>query len=115
GRDETGPGPGDRPGGGPGADAVPALHLEALRPRRRHPGHRRRHPGRGPPAAHPRRPRPHGGAPRIPSTAAPAAATPGAFFASTRTRRYVRAVSAHAGLLRANQRAFLGYYHWQVF
>jgi hypothetical protein len=24
-------------------------------------------------------------------------------------------VSAHAGLLRANQRAFLGYYHWQVF
>jgi hypothetical protein len=27
----------------------------------------------------------------------------------------VRAVSAYASQLRANQRAFLGYYHWQVF
>jgi hypothetical protein len=39
----------------------------------------------------------------------------GALYAYNRSRRYVRAVSAHAGLLRANQRAFLGYYHWQVF
>ena len=27
----------------------------------------------------------------------------------------MRAVSAYASQLRANQRAFLGYYHWQVF
>jgi membrane-bound lytic murein transglycosylase B len=39
----------------------------------------------------------------------------GALYAYNRSHRYVRAVSAHAGLLRANQRAFLGYYHWQVF
>jgi hypothetical protein len=31
------------------------------------------------------------------------------------SRRYVRAVSAYAAQLRANQRAFHGYYHWQVF
>ena len=33
----------------------------------------------------------------------------------TEGTRYVRAVSAYASQLRANQRAFLGYYHWQVF
>lgn len=32
-----------------------------------------------------------------------------------KTPHNVRAVSAYASQLRANQRAFLGYYHWQVF
>jgi membrane-bound lytic murein transglycosylase B len=39
----------------------------------------------------------------------------GALYAYNPSRRYVRAVSAYAGQLRANPRAFLGYYHWQVF
>jgi hypothetical protein len=39
----------------------------------------------------------------------------GALYAYNPSRRYVRAVSAYAGQLRANRRAFLGYYHWQVF
>jgi membrane-bound lytic murein transglycosylase B len=39
----------------------------------------------------------------------------GALYAYNPSRRYVRAVSAYASQLRANQRAFLGYYHWQVF
>jgi membrane-bound lytic murein transglycosylase B len=38
-----------------------------------------------------------------------------ALYAYNPSRRYVRAVSAYAGLLQANPRAFLGYYHWQVF
>jgi Transglycosylase SLT domain len=38
-----------------------------------------------------------------------------ALYAYNPSRRYVRAVSAYAGQLRTNQRAFLGYYHWQVF
>jgi membrane-bound lytic murein transglycosylase B len=38
-----------------------------------------------------------------------------ALYAYNPSRRYVRAVSAYAGRLRANRRAFLGYYHWQVF
>ena len=38
-----------------------------------------------------------------------------ALYAYNPSRRYVRAVSAYAGQLRANRRAFLGYYHWQVF
>jgi hypothetical protein len=38
-----------------------------------------------------------------------------ALYAYNPSRRYVRAVSAYAGQLRADQRAFLGYYHWQVF
>jgi membrane-bound lytic murein transglycosylase B len=38
-----------------------------------------------------------------------------ALYAYNPSRRYVRAVSAYASQLRANQRAFLGYYHWQVF
>jgi hypothetical protein len=38
-----------------------------------------------------------------------------ALYAYNPSRRYVRAVSAHASQLRANPRAFLGYYHWQVF
>jgi Transglycosylase SLT domain len=38
-----------------------------------------------------------------------------ALYAYNPSRRYVRAVSAYAGQLRANQRAFFGYYHWQVF
>jgi hypothetical protein len=38
-----------------------------------------------------------------------------ALYAYNPSRRYVRAVSAYASQLRANSRAFLGYYHWQVF
>jgi membrane-bound lytic murein transglycosylase B len=38
-----------------------------------------------------------------------------ALYAYNPSRRYVRAVSAYAGQLRANPRAYLGYYHWQVF
>jgi membrane-bound lytic murein transglycosylase B len=38
-----------------------------------------------------------------------------ALYAYNPSRRYVRAVSAYAGQLRANPRAFLGYYQWQVF
>jgi membrane-bound lytic murein transglycosylase B len=38
-----------------------------------------------------------------------------ALYAYNPSRRYVRAVSAYASQLRANPRAFLGYYHWQVF
>jgi Transglycosylase SLT domain len=38
-----------------------------------------------------------------------------ALYAYNPSHRYVRAVSAYASQLRANQRAFLGYYHWQVF
>jgi membrane-bound lytic murein transglycosylase B len=38
-----------------------------------------------------------------------------ALYAYNPSRRYVRAVSAYANQLRANPRAFLGYYHWQVF
>jgi hypothetical protein len=38
-----------------------------------------------------------------------------ALYAYNPSRRYVRAVGAYAGQLRANRRAFLGYYHWQVF
>jgi hypothetical protein len=38
-----------------------------------------------------------------------------ALYAYNPSRRYVRAVSAYASQLRADQRAFLGYYHWQVF
>jgi membrane-bound lytic murein transglycosylase B len=38
-----------------------------------------------------------------------------ALYAYNPSRRYVRAVSAYASQLRADPRAFLGYYHWQVF
>jgi membrane-bound lytic murein transglycosylase B len=38
-----------------------------------------------------------------------------ALYAYNPSRRYVRAVNAYASQLRANPRAFLGYYHWQVF
>jgi membrane-bound lytic murein transglycosylase B len=38
-----------------------------------------------------------------------------ALYAYNPSRRYVRAVSAYASQLRDNPRAFLGYYHWQVF
>ena len=38
-----------------------------------------------------------------------------ALYAYNPSRRYVRAVSAYASQLRVNQRAFFGYYHWQVF
>jgi membrane-bound lytic murein transglycosylase B len=38
-----------------------------------------------------------------------------ALYAYNPSRRYVRAVTAYASQLRANPRAFLGYYHWQVF
>jgi hypothetical protein len=39
----------------------------------------------------------------------------GALYAYNPSRRYVRAVSAYASQLRANPRAFFGYYHWPVF
>jgi len=38
-----------------------------------------------------------------------------ALHAYNRSGRYVRAVTAYAEQLRADPRAFLGYYHWQVF
>jgi len=38
-----------------------------------------------------------------------------ALFAYNRSSRYVRAITAYAEQLRADQRAFLGYYHWQVY
>jgi hypothetical protein len=38
-----------------------------------------------------------------------------ALYAYNPSRRYVRAVTAYAEQIRANQRAFLGYYHWQVY
>jgi membrane-bound lytic murein transglycosylase B len=38
-----------------------------------------------------------------------------ALYAYNPSRRYARAVSAYASQLHANPRAFLGYYHWQVF
>jgi membrane-bound lytic murein transglycosylase B len=38
-----------------------------------------------------------------------------ALYAYNPSRRYVRAVSAYAGQMRADRRAFLGYYHWQVY
>jgi hypothetical protein len=38
-----------------------------------------------------------------------------ALYAYNPSRRYVRAVRAYASQLRANRRAYLGYYHWQVF
>jgi membrane-bound lytic murein transglycosylase B len=38
-----------------------------------------------------------------------------ALYAYNPSRRYVHAVSAYASQLRANRRAFFGYYHWQVF
>jgi hypothetical protein len=38
-----------------------------------------------------------------------------ALYAYNPSRRYVRAHSAYASQLRANRRAFLGCYHWQVF
>ena len=31
------------------------------------------------------------------------------------TPRYVNAVTAYAGQMKANERAYLGYYHWQVY
>jgi hypothetical protein len=40
---------------------------------------------------------------------------PGALHAYNPSRRYVRAVTAYAEQIRANPRAFLGYYHWQVY
>jgi membrane-bound lytic murein transglycosylase B len=38
-----------------------------------------------------------------------------ALHAYNPSRRYVRAVAAYAGQMRADPRAFLGYYHWQVY
>jgi membrane-bound lytic murein transglycosylase B len=38
-----------------------------------------------------------------------------ALYAYNPSRRYVRAVTAYADQIRANERAFLGYYHWQVY
>jgi membrane-bound lytic murein transglycosylase B len=39
----------------------------------------------------------------------------GALHAYNPSRRYVRAVTAYAEQIRADPRAFLGYYHWQVY
>lgn len=39
----------------------------------------------------------------------------GALFAYNPSNRYVRAVTAYAEQIRANERAYLGYYHWQVY
>jgi len=39
----------------------------------------------------------------------------GALYAYNPSRRYVRAVTAYAEQIRSNERAFLGYYHWQVY
>jgi hypothetical protein len=38
-----------------------------------------------------------------------------ALFAYNNSNRYVRAVTAYADQMRADERAFLGYYHWQVY
>ena len=38
-----------------------------------------------------------------------------ALFNYNRSRRYVTAVSAYAAQMRSNERAYLGYYHWQVY
>jgi Transglycosylase SLT domain len=38
-----------------------------------------------------------------------------ALHAYNPSRRYVRAVTAYAERMRADRRAFLGYYHWQVY
>jgi membrane-bound lytic murein transglycosylase B len=38
-----------------------------------------------------------------------------ALYAYNHSGRYVRAVTAYAEQMRADQRAFLGYYHWQVY
>ena len=38
-----------------------------------------------------------------------------ALFNYNRSQRYVTAVTAYAEQMRANERAYLGYYHWQVY
>ncbi|HEX2063550.1 MAG TPA: lytic transglycosylase domain-containing protein [Acidimicrobiales bacterium] len=38
-----------------------------------------------------------------------------ALFSYNRSQRYVRAVTAYAEQMRQNERAYLGYYHWQVY
>ena len=38
-----------------------------------------------------------------------------ALFNYNRSRRYVNAVTAYAGQMKADERAYLGYYHWQVY
>lgn len=38
----------------------------------------------------------------------------GALFAYNRSRHYVRAISAYAGVMREDPRAYRGYYHWRV-
>lgn len=40
---------------------------------------------------------------------------PGALFAYNHSDRYVDAVEAHAGVMRANERSYFGYYHWDVY
>ncbi len=39
----------------------------------------------------------------------------GALYAYNPSNRYVRAVTAYAEQMKANERAYLGYYHWQVY
>ena len=38
-----------------------------------------------------------------------------ALFNYNRSNRYVRAVKAYADQMKADERAYLGYYHWQVY
>ena len=38
-----------------------------------------------------------------------------ALFSYNRSQHYVRAVTAYAEQMRENERAYLGYYHWQVY
>jgi len=38
-----------------------------------------------------------------------------ALFNYNRSNRYVRAITAYAGQMKADERAYLGYYHWQVY
>lgn len=38
-----------------------------------------------------------------------------ALFAYNPSNRYVRAITAYAEQMQANERAYLGYYHWQVY
>jgi len=40
---------------------------------------------------------------------------PGALFAYNHSQRYVRAVTNYAEQIRSDARAYLGYYHWQVY
>ncbi|HEX2258206.1 MAG TPA: lytic transglycosylase domain-containing protein, partial [Actinomycetota bacterium] len=40
---------------------------------------------------------------------------PAALYAYNRSQRYVRGITLYAQRMLENERAYLGYYHWQVF